>query len=107
MKKSTNARPEPVPVNVVCSLCGEAWALHCEVDGEITTLECIRLLKAARGRIASPWVQPYPVYPQPYTPYRVWWQSTTSVSSGNINSGGGQTSNAVQVQTRTPKVVAA
>lgn len=78
--------PQPIPTFVVCSLCGEPWASHEEVDGEVSTLECIRLLKAKRysatiigsGQIVQrPWVQPY--NPWPYT------VTYTSDSAGNIN----------------------
>lgn len=64
MAKSRAPKPEPIPVNVVCSLCGEAWASHQATDGEVTTLECIRLLKAARNRVGPVVIpRPYPVYP--------------------------------------------
>lgn len=61
MKKHQHPVPEPVSINVVCSLCGEPWNQHQEVDGEVTTLECIRLLKAK---------------PPVYVPQYQWWYQT-------------------------------
>lgn len=49
-------KPEPVVVNTVCSLCGEPWGQHREEDGEVSTLECIRLLKAKL--VFRPWWTP-------------------------------------------------
>jgi hypothetical protein len=74
-------KPKPVVVTTICSICGENWAQHQEVDGEVSTLECVRLLKA---KIASrPVTITYPTYVYP-----TWWQTTPTVwhSSGNINS---------------------
>lgn len=83
-KRSSVVRPEPVPVNVVCSLCGEAWVLHQETDGEVSTLECIRLLKAKANRIGPAYL-PYPVYPRPIYPTLPYWQiNTCQTTGGNI-----------------------
>ena len=71
---SLSRRPEPIPMNVVCSLCGEPWVLHASVDGEVSTLECIRLLKAKSPTIRW-YPQPYPVYPAPPLPFRPTWIS--------------------------------
>lgn len=87
MPKRHAPTPEPVPVNVVCSLCGEAWSLHAEIDGEVSTLECIRLLKAKAIRYVP---QPYPVYPyvQPYRwPNGVGWTYTTTTPVINNTAG--------------------
>jgi hypothetical protein len=89
-KRTTDARPAPVPVNVVCSLCGEAWGLHREENGEVSTLECIRLLKAKSQR-PTYIPQPYPAFPRyPAYPY---WQggqiiSQTTTGSYTINGTG-------------------
>lgn len=106
MPKHTNvARPEPVPVNVVCSLCGEAWTLHREDNGEVTTLECIRLLKAKAYRPTYV-PQPYPVYP---TICRGWWQTSPTITISGANT---QTSPYTQAincvsEQRTPTVALA
>lgn len=43
--------------------------MHNEIDGEVTTLECIRLLKAKPHPPTI--VYPQPIYPRPYQPYWV------------------------------------
>ena len=97
--KTKIATPEPVPVNVVCSLCGESWHLHNEVDGEVTTLECIRLLRARAPQIIwrdrwNPITWPYTIT-QPYTsPYY-------TTASGTVTSSGIKCSN------ETPRVLTA
>lgn len=108
-KRTAAAKPEPVPVNVVCSLCGEPWSLHCaDANGEVTTLECIKLLKAAKNRIGPTYIpQPYPVYPR----YPGWWQTTpipqvtwtTTTTGGNEANDYRCTINAAN----TPKILAA
>lgn len=70
-------KPTPVPTNIICSICDEPWGLHQEVNGEVSTLECIRLLKAKRWTPTitvnpRPWV--YPVYPT--------WPYTTTITCG-------------------------
>lgn len=71
-------KPAPVVTQTICSICGEDWAQHQEVDGEVSTLECVRLLKAqlatrptitimpptiVRPYISAPYVQPYSPWP--------------------------------------------
>lgn len=80
-KRAASPTPEPVPVNVVCALCGEAWHLHAENDGEVSTLECIRLLKLKAQRPTYV-PQPYPVYP-----IRPWYQPYWSISTGTTTGG--------------------
>ena len=69
-------KPEPQPLNIVCSNCGLDWNRH----GDKPTVEkCIELLKGDLAREKArtaprPYPQPYPVpypYPQPipYRPY--------------------------------------
>lgn len=106
MKKTRQSVPQPVPASVVCSLCGESWALHAADDnGEVTTLECIRLLKAKACRPTYV-PQPHPVYPA-----RPWYWYTgiqaPCTSGGNINSSpiGAYTINAAETTTATPKVL--
>lgn len=96
MPKKT-PKPAPVPQFIVCSLCGEPWTNHKQDEnGEVTTLECIRLLKAQRYTTTitiqpQPWVYPQP---RPYQPfYPVWYGTQTT---------GITTTNAVSY---TPKVV--
>jgi hypothetical protein len=60
-----NPKPAPVPTLVVCSICGEDWSAHQEVDGEVSTLECVRLLKAKVAARPAIWRQTYPYW---YTP---------------------------------------
>ena len=90
MKKDRTAKPEPVPVNVVCSLCGEAWASHRATDGEVTTLECIRLLRAKASRPTYVPYRPVPVYP--YT-QPGWWQTYPLVTYSQTTTTGGQIDN--------------
>jgi hypothetical protein len=45
-------RPEPVPQNVVCSVCGMQWHQHGDNPGLMT---CIRLLKAELARRPATW----------------------------------------------------
>lgn len=91
-KAKSAPTPEPVVVNTVCSLCGEGWGLHQAVDGEVTTLECIRLLRARVPNItiSNPVVLPYR-----YPTYQPYW-STFGLTSVT-NTGG----------TATPKVLTA
>lgn len=68
-------KPAPVIVQTICSICGEDWAQHREADGEVSTLECVRLLKAKIAFTPTVVIQrPYvtPIY-YPPTP---WWQTT-------------------------------
>lgn len=69
-------KPQPIVVRTLCSLCDEEWEAH---GDDPTTLDCIRLLKAAK-------VKPYPYVPNPW-----WWQT----SSGTISVAGNGTSNTV------------
>jgi hypothetical protein len=79
-KKS--ATPKPVPTSVVCSLCGEPWAYHqADKGGEVSTLECIRLLKAKVVYHPVPYVQPVPYPVQPWQP----WRTYPYWGLGNIN----------------------
>lgn len=63
-----NAKPEPVVVTTICSLCDEPWEAHGDAP---TTLDCIRLLKAKAAQRTTiiqrdrwiPQPYPYPVYP--------------------------------------------
>lgn len=101
MKKSV--RPEPVPTNVVCSLCGEAWSLHREDErGDVTTLECIRILKAKKPQYV--W-RPQPVFPA--YPAQPWYSSfptiTTSGTSSRLTTT--NTKNAGTAVQMTPTVV--
>ena len=108
---TTTTKPEPVPVNVVCSLCGEAWASHREENGEVSTLECIRLLKAKVPTPVVVWRDRwYPTYPQPtyptYPTYPTWIGGTGTISPNTtthytINSANEQTT------ATTPRVLTA
>lgn len=110
MPKRSAPTPEPVPVNVVCSLCGEAWSLHAEIDGEVSTLECIRLLKA-KARANLPPRPMYPTYPNPVFPHygQPYWvtytSGTISVSSGVVTGTSGAT--AINCTVRTPTIALA
>lgn len=68
--RKRSPKPAPVVVTTVCSICGEDWLQHQEVDGEVSTLECVRLLKAKLA--AQPTVifqRTYPtVITTPYAP---------------------------------------
>jgi hypothetical protein len=68
-KKTAKAKPEAVPVNTICSVCGLPWHDHGE---DPTTDDCIRLLKAelARRPLTVPVPHPYPV---PVYPKRPWY----------------------------------
>lgn len=104
-KRPAAAKPEPVPVNVVCSLCGESWVLHQQDDnGEVTTLECIRLLKARATQIPCIVPQPYPVYPQRMWPY---WTITSGTNLDNINCATQAGLVDQAYNTATPKILAA
>lgn len=47
MPKKKQPKPEPRALSIVCSLCGQSWEAHKADDsGDVSTLECIRLLKA-------------------------------------------------------------
>lgn len=84
-KKTPKPKPEPVSLNIVCSICDEPWHLHVAVNGEVSTLECVRLLKAKRWTPTIT-IQPRP-YVQPFWPYQPpfysTWYSTTTSSLGN------------------------
>lgn len=69
-----NSNPQPIVTSTVCSVCGLNWANHMpDASGEVSTLECVRLLKAEIAR-------PRPVYRQHWTyPYD---QYTWTCSSG-------------------------
>jgi hypothetical protein len=88
MPAKKQPKPEPISLNIVCSICDEPWHLHKEVNGEVSTLECIRLLKAKRYTYSPTIVQqPYGVPIQPvirpwYNP--PYWQTIT-VSSTDSN----------------------
>jgi hypothetical protein len=80
------AKPKPVIVERVCSLCGEDWDAH----GDNPTAEdCVKLLKAklalqpvmVRERVYPHTV---PIYPSPN-----WWQSTPTITctSGTTTNG--------------------
>lgn len=89
MTKKNYPKPEPVPVNTVCSLCGEAWSLHVETGGEVLPTECIRLLKAK------------------VSPFRIWSQQpqwTPAVSPWLITTGGASTSQ-TSYTTPTPRAI--
>jgi hypothetical protein len=70
-------KPEAVPVNTVCSVCGVDWKRH---GVNPTTDDCIRLLKEdieilkrdlSHERVKSPYVPvPVPYRPEPSWPYR-------------------------------------
>lgn len=47
-------KPEPVAVNIVCSLCELPWSQH---GDDPTTLDCIRLLK--QRNLYTPFPRPY------------------------------------------------
>lgn len=66
-------KPEPISINIVCSLCGEGWSGH---GADPTTLDCIRLLKAKVR--TQPYV--YPVHPNG------WWQSGGTTYTINASS---------------------
>lgn len=93
MPKRRDPKPEPQPTNVVCSLCGEAWSRHQEVDGEVTTLECIRLLRAKTPTPLVIYRDRYPWYPQ---------NPQWTYTSGGITSTAGSTTTY-----NTPSVVSA
>ena len=65
-RKKTPAKPEPVAVTTICSVCGLPWLNH---GKDPTTEDCIRLLKdeLASRPITVP--QPYPVPVRPYLPW--------------------------------------
>lgn len=92
-------KPEPVSLNIVCSICDEPWHLHKEINGEVSTLECVRLLKAKRYTptitvLPRPYVQPYVPY---YPTYPVYGTITVSSSTGQ----GGNTTSAYSTLTTT------
>lgn len=71
-------KPAPVVVTTICSICGENWSMHQEVDGEVSTLECVRLLKA---KLAA---RPYFTYPSYYsTPWQ--WSTTHTILCGDTS----------------------
>lgn len=80
-------KPAPVVIATICSVCGEDWGQHEAIDGEVSTLECVRLLKAkiARTPVYAP------TYIQPYTPWR-WNPVTVTYTTGNTSSWIGNTS---------------
>lgn len=74
---SKPAKPTPVAVTTVCSMCGLDWHAHGE---DPTTEDCIRLLRAelARRPVTVSFPAPYvqrPIYPWPQP---VIWSSTTN-----------------------------
>lgn len=102
MKKNT---PQPVPTNVICSICGEPWHEHKEdAKGEVSTLECVRLLKA---RVAA---SPTIIYRDRWSgPY---WSTVTTPyinvsSSGSISHASGISGATINCVNATPTVALA
>ncbi len=104
MTAKKQAKPEPVSLNIVCSICDESWHLHKEINGEVSTLECVRLLKLKRYTPTitiqpRPYVAPwYPILPQIYPT----WHSTTVTNIVGVASGPGY-----EITNYTPTVVSA
>lgn len=77
-----NAKPAPVAVTTVCSLCGLDWQQH---GADATTEDCIRLLKLELARRPTVINVPYVYGPYVYGPYwtcgaSVWSSDTHSIS---------------------------
>jgi|ERR1700677_49429 len=106
-RKKTPAKPEPVPVTTICSVCGLSWHDH---GKDPTTDDCIRLLKAelAKKPVTVPEPYPYPVRPvRPWyweewyqKPYRKPYEITWSSSSVNETNYGGES-----VKEHTPRLL--
>lgn len=91
-----NPKPQPVTVDVRCSLCDLEWAKH---GDEPTTADCIRLLRAElRVRPTTiPWPVPY------VAPYRVWWNDTGSAGGATGFTYTGNSSTTATVTYLTPR----
>ena len=86
-RKKVPAKPEAVPVNTICSVCGLPWTDH---GNDPTTDDCIRLLKAELAKRVQVIPQPYPVpYPVPRRPW-YWeeWYSRPKYPPYTITCGG-------------------
>jgi hypothetical protein len=114
-KKASTPSPKPIPINVVCDLCNEPWHLHqADETGDVTTLECIRLLKLKavpqyRGPVVidRPVPYPYPVYPNIPWPHRWYGSGTYCISSGNTNQAQYDGAHTINAASTSPKVLMA
>lgn len=93
--KKQAPKPEPVSTDIICSICDEPWGLHQEVNGEVSTLECIRLLKAKRQTPTIVYRQPAWYYQTPTWPY------TTTITCQSAGSSGLQSAHTVGINTLT------
>jgi hypothetical protein len=103
-RKKIPAKPEPVPVTTICSVCGLSWHDH---GKDPTTDDCIRLLKAelAKKLQTVPVPYPYPVRPWYWEewyrkPHREPYEITYWNSSANEANYGGQS-----VKEHTPRLL--
>lgn len=67
-RKKVPAKPEAVPVNTICSVCGLPWSDH---GRDPNTDDCIRLLKAELAKRVQyvPVQVPVPYVPRPTRPW--------------------------------------
>jgi hypothetical protein len=78
------ASPQPIPIKIVCSLCGEPWEEHPE---NATALDCIEILKAKKAshhcsHYCYHYHYPYQVT---YTPSIYWWDNTSTTDTVQIS----------------------
>lgn len=57
-------KPKPIPVSLVCSLCGESWDLH---PDDPTALDCIAILRAKPHTTVCGHTHYWPWYQGTYT----------------------------------------
>ena len=83
-RKKQQTTPAPVVVSTICSVCGEDWQQHnADDNGEVSTLECVRLLKAKLAYRPNITYN-YQWWHQPYRQQPIWW-STIQCNTGNAS----------------------